>query len=440
VTHLTRRIQYSFAAVACVLAAVGAVAQSGAPPAAANLVREVADILLPPPQPDVVAYNRALYALYFVRNLWNLAGLWLLVAWGLGPALLQAMAARVKWEPAKVMACWVAVVLATAAWALPWRLMGYQMERAYGFATLGPGLWLADRARDALLACLYAPLAALAYHWMKRRRGDWWLPMSAVTGVGVLVMAVLWPVAVDPLYNRYRPLEQGALRAGIERMAEKAGAPDPEVLVMDSGSRTTKLNAYVTGIGPTKRIVIWDTTLAKLPPEQVLAIVGHELAHYSLNHVWVGCVLGILGAILIFRLLSLALPRITRATFRVHGIRASWDPAGLPLALLLLNVVLFLQSPIGSAVSRTFERQADARGLTISENGISAARAYAAFYRHDFADPDPPPAVVWWFYSHPPLRERVERALWYGLAVSPAAGRNRPKEGPAAPFTLPEAR
>ena len=222
-----RRLPWAAVTVACLLAATAALAQSGVTPTAVNLVREVADILLPPPNPDVVAYNRALYALYFVRTLWNFAGLWLIVTWGLGPSLMQAMAARVRWEPAKVMACWVGVVVAAAIWALPWRLVGYQMERAYGFATLGPGLWLADRARDAFLACLYAPLAALAYHWMKRRRGDWWLPMSAVTGIGVLVMAVLWPVAVDPLYHRFRPLEQGPLRAGIERMAEKAGGARP---------------------------------------------------------------------------------------------------------------------------------------------------------------------------------------------------------------------
>jgi Zn-dependent protease with chaperone function len=227
-------------------------------------------------------------------------------------------------------------------------------------------------------------------------------------------MIVLRPLVVAPAYNRFTPMRDQQLRQRLEALAEKAGVRGARVYQVDISRRTTKLNAYVTGIGPSKRIVIWDTTLKALSHDEIAAIMAHELGHYVLGHIWWKLGESIFGAFALLWLLGLLYPWAIERWGRRYGVKSVLDVAGLPVFSVVLYVLMLLQTPVERALSRMHERAADRYGLELNGDGPAMARAYVVFVRRDFTDPDPPLFIHWWFGSHPTLRERVEEAVAYG--------------------------
>jgi STE24 endopeptidase len=298
-----------------------------------------------------------------------------------------------------------------ALWALPISVADAVVERSFGLSTVTSGTWIADRIRDGALDLVWAPVVAAALVVVRKSPRCWWLWVALGLGPLGAVLTALYPVAVDPLYNRFRPLAEPALRERVLRLAADAGIERPQLLVADSSTRTLKANAYVTGLGPTHRIVIWDTTLRRMANDQVVAIVAHEIGHYRLRHIWWGVALHAVGGIAVLGLAAWILPAVIERWGRSSGVRALYEPAAIPLAYVAFQVLLLAQTPAAAVVSRTMERQADAYGLRLCRNGIATARAFAAFSTLDLGDPDPPRALVAWAHTHPPLRERVARAL-----------------------------
>ncbi len=298
-------------------------------------------------------------------------------------------------------------------WNLPLGFLGYRIERSYGFATYGLGLWTMDRVRGYLIGLLTVPAVWLGYLLLERSPRKWWLWLWLASIPWTVAMTVASPLLVLRAYNRFEPLPPSPLRERLLILAQKAGIGDAKVYRVDSSKRTTKVNAYVAGIGPTKRIVIWDTTLRAMPEDQIVAIVGHEIGHFVLRHVWWNVVIGIPGMLLFLWLLSRVLPLAIEKIGTKAGARNLHDIAGLPLAMLILNVFLFIQTPVESAISRYEEREADKFGLELTHLNEPTAQAFISFVESNYADPDPPKFIVFWFYSHPPLRERVEFALEY---------------------------
>ncbi len=180
----------------------------------------------------------------------------------------------------------------------------------------------------------------------------------------------------------------------------------------DTSRRTRHVNAYVTGLGPSTRIVLNDTALQTLPPDQgLLAMMGHEMGHYVEGHIWVGFATGALGAGVFFWLLSRLLPWAAHrggGRWRLHG---PGDLATLPLVLLLASLFLLAQAPVASGISRALERRADAFGLRVTGRNEATARLMVGFAERDFSDPDPPFLFHLWFGSHPTLSERIAFAL-----------------------------
>lgn len=370
--------------------------------------------VLPRARPEIRAYNRTWYVLYFVGAAWNFLGLGLMVALGVGARLRDGVERRARSRLLRTALFYAAFSLLLLLWRLPLGLYGYGVERGYGFATLTPGLWLLDRGRGYLLGLLEAvPAVWIGYWLLERAPRWWWLWLWAASIPWTLAMTVLRPILVDPLYNRFQPLPPSPLRTELLALADRAGIRDAQVYEVDISRRTKKLNAYVAGLGPTKRIVLWDTTLRALSADETLAIVGHEMGHYVLGHVWWNFAMGGIGAFGLLWLLSRLLPWAIRRCGPRAGVGSLHDLAGLPLALLLLSVLLFVQTPVESALSRWQEHQADRYGLELTRLNEATARAFIAFVERDFADPDPPRFIVFWFYSHPPIRERVEFALNY---------------------------
>jgi Zn-dependent protease with chaperone function len=369
--------------------------------------------LLPPARPEVIAYNNTWYALYFVRTGWSLLGLALLLRLGIS-ARIRSFAERKTGIGLLRVALYFALYsLLLLLWMLPLSLTGYLIERGYGFATLTPMTWLLDRGRSYLLGLVYIPIIWLGYLLLRRSPKRWWLWLWAGLIPVSFFITILYPIVADPLFNRFQPLSDSPIRRSLRSLAQRAGIGEAQIYEVNMSARTTKLNAYVTGIGPTKRIVLWDTTLKSLPEDEILAIMAHEIGHYVLRHVWWGLSLGIAGGFAILWLLSRLYPWAVGRFGARAGIRDIHDIAGLPLFMLILSLLLFLQTPVESAISRYMEHQADRYGIELSRMNEASARAFVSLHKRNYSDPDPPRLFVYWFYSHPPVRERVAFALRY---------------------------
>jgi Zn-dependent protease with chaperone function len=212
---------------------------------------------------------------------------------------------------------------------------------------------------------------------------------------------------VDPLFNDFVPLKDPVLRRDLLDMAQRAGIDGGRVYQVNKSKQTTTMNAYVTGVGVSKRIVMWDTLLAKLDHDEIMATMGHEMGHYVLHHLWKGIAFGVLISLLTF---AIAQPVYERGLTR-FGLSDRADPAALPILLLIATVLGFVLSPVTSAYSRSIEHDADRFGLELTGLNEATASSFVKFAEDAKVDPDPPRFIEWWRYSHPATNKRIAFAL-----------------------------
>jgi Zn-dependent protease with chaperone function len=228
------------------------------------------------------------------------------------------------------------------------------------------------------------------------------------------VVAVLFqPLVYDPLFNHFTRLPPTQLRTSLLALAARAHVPAKDVYVADMSHKTHKVNAYMTGVGSSQRIVLWDTTLQQLQPDEILDVMGHEMGHYVLGHIWKGLLLGVLGAFIAFRLVSWLMAACIAAFGPAWGLRGVSDLASFPLLVALLGVASFVGAPVTNAISREIEHQADVFSLELTHDNDASARSFLKLAEDNKSDPEPAAWVKWWIYSHPPLGERIRFALGY---------------------------
>jgi Zn-dependent protease with chaperone function len=343
--------------------------------------------------------------------LWSFLILALAVRWGIGSRLRAWAETRTRRFLVQTIMVYTGIALWIFVWATPASLINILIERGYGFYTGSFARWMADRGISLAYSMANALAVWVCYLIVRRSPRRWWLWMWALAAPWVLVSTALYPVVVAPAFHEFTPMQPSPLRDRILSLAAQAGLSHPDVLIANTSSRTTRINAYVAGLGPTQRIVIWDTALKELPPNELVAVLGHEIGHYRLGHLWWIVIGGVAGAGALLWLLSRMLPRAIRRFGEQQGVRDIGDLAGLPIALFVLQILMVAQQPVESAISRIHERQADAYGVRITHDPMSAAQVMVRFAKRDYADPDPPAFLVWWFYSHPPVRERIEAIL-----------------------------
>jgi STE24 endopeptidase len=219
------------------------------------------------------------------------------------------------------------------------------------------------------------------------------------------VGSLLYPVVVEPLFNDFTPMEQGELRASLLALADEEGVQVGEVLVADASRRTTTLNAYVSGFGGTRRIVVYDTLLSSATPGEVRSVVAHEIAHARHQDVLVGTALGAVGAVLGTAALALLLD--TGRLRRRAGVDGPGDPRVVPLVLALVAVGTLAAAPVQNAVSRAVEARADRSALAATDDGASFVSLQERLALRSLADPTPPRWSQLWFGSHPTVLERL---------------------------------
>jgi Zn-dependent protease with chaperone function len=257
---------------------------------------------------------------------------------------------------------------------------------------------------------------------LRRSPRRWWFYFWLAVLPIALLLTIASPYIIDPLFNHFEPLSNKypALVDSISRLTQHAGVPIPpeRIFLMEASKKTNELNAYVAGLGPSKRVVIWDTTIQDTSPEGTLFIVGHELGHYVLGHVWEGFLYfaagAFLGLYLAYRALNWSLARWGQR-WKIYGPQ---DWAALAVLFLLVQVGSFFADPIVNAISRMDEHNADIFGLevihgVVPDSAEVAARAFQVLGEIDLSDPNPPPFITFWLYSHPPLAERLVFAHTY---------------------------
>ncbi len=280
---------------------------------------------------------------------------------------------------------------------------GYYWQKKWGFLTQSLFAWWKDYFLEAgiELVLFTAGLLILYFvigHWSK----TWWVIIAGLFSLWLLIQTYLWPVIVAPLFNEFTPVHNPAITEMVEELAERAGIEVDEVLVMDAGRRTTKANAYFTGLGRTKRIVLYDTLLQNYPPEQVKAVVAHEMGHWKLGHITKGVGLGILGSFILWWLAGIMLSRTIPFGFR-------YGPEVMGMVVLFLILSSFISSPLQNGISRYMEREADRFAVILTEDVQSSVDLQVNISRKNLSDLAPAPFIEWFGYSHPSAVKRIEQ-------------------------------
>lgn len=392
---------------------------------------EVKGYSLPPEKYQrAVAYSRALYRLYFIDTLWGLLVLLAILDSGLAARFRDwAEGARAKEgarpRPRLVQAAIYATLLSLSysVLRLPLRLWGHWLSLQYEQSVEGWGMWLWDWTKGRIIVIVAGTLLVwMLYGIIRRSPRHWWFHFW-LASIPIIVFATfIEPVVIDPLFYKFEPLAitQPALAAEIGKVVARAGMtiPPSSMYEMKASEKLKEVNAYMTGIGASKRVVVWDTTIARMTTPEILAVFGHEMGHYVLHHVWKGIGFAVVVLFVCFYLgyrgTNWAIRR-WGARWRIRGVD---DWASLPVLALFLLTLNCVSDPVSNGFSRYIEHQADVYGLEVIHGLVPdapqvTAQSLQILGEVDLEDPKPSAFIKFWLYDHPPLDDRIKFALSY---------------------------
>ena len=315
------------------------------------------------------------------------------------------------------------LVLTMDGMSLPLSVYGHHLATDYGLSVQGWGSWFWDWIKGELLSVVIASLLIWGlYAILRRAPTRWWLYGWLAMIPVLLLLVFITPVFIDPMFNTFEPLEakQPQLVTAIEGVTHRGGLeiPRSKMFEMRASDKVTTYNAYVTGIGASKRVVVWDNTSKDMTIPQTLFVFGHEQGHYVLNHIWKGLTLSIAGLLIVFYIAYRSIGGIIRRWGPKWGVRETSDWASLPVLLLIFTFVSLVSQPISAGVSRYFEHQADLYGLEVihglvPDSSQVAAQAFQKLGEKGLSYPTPNPFYVFWSYDHPAISDRVRFAVGY---------------------------
>jgi STE24 endopeptidase len=300
------------------------------------------------------------------------------------------------------------ILVVQRAVTLPWAVAAQRDRLGFGLTDQSWAGFTRDVGVEFAVNLAITLLAAVVVIGAARRWRSAW-PAIAGTGLMALTMAAsfVYPVVIEPLFNNFEPLPDGPLRTAVLSLAATEDVPLEDVLVADASRRTTSLNAYVSGYGSTRRVVLYDNLVSDVPQDQTLSVVAHELAHARHNDVLVGSALGALGMLCGVGLLGVLLPSRSPA----NGARApAREPSVVPLLLALVAIAGLATAPIQNTISRRFETRADLDALAATQDRSTLESLQRTLATRSLADPTPPRLTQWWFGTHPTVLERIALA------------------------------
>ncbi|MEV4121175.1 M48 family metalloprotease [Micromonospora sp. NPDC049645] len=306
----------------------------------------------------------------------------------------------------------LAVVLVADLVTLPFAAWRQSVLTRYGLSTNGWSGWAVDLLKSYAVSAVIGAVALFGFYAVIRLAPRWWWAFGAAgAALLVVLLSFVLPVLVEPVFNRFTPMEQGALRTELMSMAARDGVPVRDVLVADASRRTRAVNAYVSGLGPTRRVVVYDTLLREATPAEVTAVVAHELGHAKDSDVAVGTLTGALGAAA--AVVALYLLGSWGPLLRLAGVDSVAQPRAFPLLVALVTVAGLVAAPVQALMSRRVEARADAHALALTDDPESFESMQRRLGSVNLGDPDPPRWEYLYSASHPSTVERMAAARAY---------------------------
>ena len=282
----------------------------------------------------------------------------------------------------------------------------FVIDQSFGFNRMTPKMYLIDTLKSTALSLLFGGVVFAIMIYIVSRYESWWLWGFLLLFGVALLLNLIYPTVIAPIFNKFTPLEDGRLKESIEGLMRDAGLRSDGIFVMDAGKRDTRLNAYFGGLGKSKRVVLFDTLKEKLRDDELLAVLGHELGHYSHGDIWKN--IGMMGVFLFVSFYLLG--HIPQSVFTEMGLTPA-PGAVIAIIILMLPVLGFIYTPLMSIVSRRNEYEADRYGSEVAgrEHLISAL---LKMVNENRSFPKSDPIYSFFYYSHPPILERLQELGW----------------------------
>jgi Zn-dependent protease with chaperone function len=379
---------------------------------------------LPPDKlAQAITLNKIRLALEIIGTFWGLAVLWILLASRFAAGIEGWARGLVRFRWIQGLLFFAVFFVISAVASLPLDSIGHAVSRHYGISVQGWPSWFGDQGKGLAISVIFGSLVMLLFNWLVRvsPRRDWvwgW----AISLPLIVASIFLSPLVIDPLFNKFEPLinTHATLVDKLETVVAKTGThiPPDRMFLMKASLKSNGLNAYVTGIGATKRFVMWDTATDRLPDDEVLFIFGHESGHYVLNHI--PKMLAIMAAGLFFVFWACA--RFAEWMVRRYGVRWRIDSvasrAGFLTLLFAFSIAGFFLTPAVNTMSRHYEHQADVYGQEaihgiVADPQKTAVSAFNHLGEAWLEDPNPNPIVEFWDYNHPSVKNRANFAAHY---------------------------
>lgn len=385
---------------------------------------------LPPEKlAKAIALDRIRNILNIGGSIWGVVFLWLLLATR-AVAALETWARRIfarRWLQGALFFA-VFLVLITAA-ALPLDIYGHRASRSYGISVQGWGGWFGDQGKSLGLTLAIGVPVLLLFNWLVRKfPRRYWLGAWLIT-LPLMVLGTVGEPLLEPLFNHFEPLSlhHAELVGELQKVVTRTGTqiPPERMFLMDASVKTNGLNAYVSGMGATKRIVVWDTTAGRIPDDEVMFIFGHESGHYVLNHIpkmMAGFAIALFFVYWACAWIAERLDGRFGEGWRIKqpddGASALSTRAGFVVLILTISVAGFVLGPAGNGFSRHFEHQADVYGQEaihglVADPQKTAVASFQALGEAWLEDPEPNPFVEFWLYNHPSVKNRANFAAHY---------------------------
>ena len=357
------------------------------------------------------AYFEGGYWLTLWSFLYGLGIAWLLLGTRLSARMRDLAERLTRVRPLQTFLYVVQYVLVTALLGFPWAVYtDFVREHQYGMATQDFPAWLSDQLKGLALGLVLGGLAlTLLYAVLRWQPRTWWVWGAVVSVLIAVALIALGPVFIEPVFNHYTELKDPALREPILSLARANGIETKHVYVVDASKQTKRVSANVAGLFGTMRIALNDNLLRRASPAGIKAVMGHEMGHYVLDHVYKAILYLIIVLVSGFAFLKWAFERIVARRGERWGIRGVADPAGLPLLAAILSVFFFVLTPIDNTFIRTDEAEADIFGLNAAREPDGAAEV--ALMLSEYRKISPGPVEEWIFFDHPSGRNRILMAM-----------------------------
>ena len=360
----------------------------------------------------------------FGGELWGIVSIILILQLGIAARIRNVAVNLTKNRWAQCFIFFLLFLILSTLLDLPLSLYEHHVSLAYGLSVQHWGSWFGDLAKAFVLTYIFGGLGVmLLFYFIRKFPRRWWIPTWAIVSALVVLIVYIAPLVIDPLFNKFEPLQQSnpALVAKLEQVVAKGKGiqiPPERMFLMKASDKVTTLNAYVTGFGSSKRVVVWDTSIAKGTPDEILFIFGHEMGHYVLGHIVSGILFSFVFILVSFFLGFYFFQYLLRRFGKQWRIPAQDNWAALYVFVLVLSVISFFGQPIQNAWSRAHEHAADVYGEEVVHGIIADPQAtgQAAFQllgENGYVAPDPNPLVEFWTGSHPPIWFRAAFAKHY---------------------------